>query len=70
MTTNMGPADRTIRAVVGLALLSLVFFLDGPNRWWGLVGIVPLATSAIGWCPAYLPFGFSTRKREGGGKPA
>ncbi len=69
MTANMGSIDRIVRAIVGLALLSLIFLLDGGARWFGLIGIVPLATAALGWCPAYLPFGISTcARREGKAK--
>lgn len=69
MTANMGSIDRIVRAMVGLALLSLIFLLDGGARWFGLIGIVPLATAALGWCPAYLPFGISTcARREGKAK--
>ena len=50
MTRNIGDAERIIRAIVGLALLSLVFV--GPKSLWGLIGIIPLATAAIGWLPA------------------
>jgi hypothetical protein len=64
MTANMGSIDRIVRAIVGLALLSLVFLLEGGVRWFGLIGIVPLVTAALGWCPAYLPFGFSTCPRR------
>jgi hypothetical protein len=46
MKTNVGTADRVIRIVAGLALLSLVFILESSARWWGLVGLLPLAT---GW---------------------
>ena len=60
MTRNMGTVDRAIRAVLGLGLLSLLFFLEGNARWFGLIGLVPLGTALVGWCPAYLPFGFST----------
>jgi hypothetical protein len=60
MPRNVGTIDRTIRALVGLALLSLLFILDGSARWLGLIGLVPLATAAISWCPAYLPFGIRT----------
>jgi len=62
MNANVGGIDRALRIVAGLTLLSLFFILDGPNRWWVLVGLVPLATGLIGWCPAYLPFGISTCK--------
>lgn len=64
MTTNMGSADRIIRAVVGIAIVGAGFYF---NSWWGLIGLVPLATAAVGWCPAYLPFGISTcRTRTAG----
>lgn len=63
MTRNMGTADRALRAIAGIALLSLLFVLDGSARWWGLVGLVPLLTAAGGWCPLYVPFGFSTCRR-------
>jgi hypothetical protein len=62
MTANIGDFDRVVRILAGLAILSLVFFFDGPNRWWALVGFVPLLTGLVRWCPAYLPFGISTRK--------
>lgn len=69
MTTNMGSIDRVVRVVIGLALLSLIFLLSGGARWFGLIGIVPILTAAIGWCPAYLPFGISTcPRREGKAK--
>jgi hypothetical protein len=56
MKVNVGTADRALRIIVGLALLSLVFILDGNARWWALVGLQPLATGLIGWCPLYVPF--------------
>ncbi len=59
MTKNMGNADRMLRAVIGVALLSLLFLLEGAGRWFGLIGIVPLATAAMGHCPAYSVFGIS-----------
>jgi hypothetical protein len=62
MKENVGGADKTIRILVGLAVLSLVFILEGSARWWGLVGLVPLMTGITGYCPAYLPFGISTCK--------
>ena len=60
MEANVGGIDRTIRIVLGIVLLSLFFVLEGNTRWWGLVGIVPLATGLLRWCPAYLPFGIRT----------
>lgn len=58
MKTNEGKLDRIIRIVVGLGLLSLVFV--GPQTLWGLVGLVPLLTGAIGFCPLYKVLGFNT----------
>jgi hypothetical protein len=40
----------------------LFFVLDENTRWWALIGLVPLLTGLIGWCPAYLPFGLRTCK--------
>lgn len=62
MKSNVGTADRVVRIVAGLVLLSLVFILEGNARWWGLVGVVPLATGLVGWCAIYLPFGIDTRR--------
>ena len=58
MTVNMGSADRIIRAIVGVVLLALVFV--GPQTPWGWIGLIPLATSLVGFCPAYVPFKIST----------
>ncbi len=60
MERNVGGADRAIRIVVGLGLLSLLFLLPGGMRWLGLIGLVPLLTAALGFCPLYLPFGIRT----------
>lgn len=57
---NVGTVDRVLRAVVGLALISLVFV--GPQAAWGWIGIVPLLTAVFGYCPAYGPLGLSTCK--------
>jgi len=60
MKANVGGIDKILRIVAGLAILSLVFILEGSARWWGLVGLVPLFTGLIGWCPLYAPFGINT----------
>ena len=60
MKANVGSPDRILRIVAGLGLLSLIFLLEGNNRWFGLIGIVPLLTAAIGWCPAYTLLGIKT----------
>lgn len=61
MTTNVGGIDRILRAIIGLALISLVFF--GPQTPWGWLGLVPLATALIGWCPPYSLLGISTCRK-------
>lgn len=58
MRTNEGTIDRVVRTLVGIALLSLAFV--GPKTLWGYVGLVPLATGLLGWCPLYTLLGIST----------
>jgi hypothetical protein len=58
MKTNEGGLDRTLRVVAGLALIALT--LSGSIGVWGWVGLVPLATGAIGWCPLYTLFGWNS----------
>ena len=60
MKPKVGGIDKVLRIVAGLLLLSLIFILEGNARWWGLIGIVPLLTGSLGWCPVYVPFGLST----------
>ncbi len=58
LTRNEGTIDRAVRVVLGLALLSLV--LVGPHTLLGLVGLVPLLTGAVGYCPLYRVLGIRT----------
>lgn len=58
MSSNVGGIDRFARIIIGLVLIGLT--LNGNIGVWGWLGIVPLATGAIGWCPPYAMFGFST----------
>ena len=60
MKTNVGNLDRTLRFLLGLALLGAGYYF---KSWWGLIGIVPLLTATFRYCPAYLPFGLSTCAR-------
>ena len=60
MRRNVGTTDRTIRMLLGIALLMLV--LAGPKTLWGLVGLVPLATGALGYCPLYSVLGITTTR--------
>jgi hypothetical protein len=55
---NVGSIDRAIRAIVGLGLIALVFV--GPQTVWGWIGVVPLVTAVIGWCPPYALLGINT----------
>jgi hypothetical protein len=60
MKSNVGGIDRGLRIVVGLALVGAA--VTGALGPWAYLGVVPILTGAIGWCPAYLPFGLSTCK--------
>ena len=55
---NVGTVDKVIRIILGLVLLALVFV--GPQTPWGWIGIIPLATGLIGFCPLYSVFGINT----------
>ncbi len=58
LSKNVGSIDRILRIVVGLGLISLVFV--GPQTPWGWIGIVPLLTAAISFCPLYTLIGIRT----------
>lgn len=63
---NEGTLDRIIRVIVGLGMISLVFI--GPQSPWGWIGVVPLLTGLVGFCPAYRMFGIATLPGGTGGK--
>ncbi|MCZ7557713.1 MAG: DUF2892 domain-containing protein [Bacteroidia bacterium] len=60
MKTNVGSADRIIRIIVGAGLFSLLFLLEGNVRFFGLIGIIPLATALMRSCPLYSILGISS----------
>ena len=64
MGKNMGSVDRILRIIVGIALV--LFALMGPAeiawKWVGWIGVVPIVTSLIGWCPLYTILGIKTCK--------
>jgi hypothetical protein len=60
MNPNVGSLDRVARIIVGLAVLGVGYYYQS---WWGLVGLVPILTAVVRFCPAYLPFGLSTCAR-------
>ncbi len=67
MTKNMGGIDRILRIIVGIVLILYALGVVAPGTGynvWGWIGVVPIATALIGWCPAYLPFGIRTCKRD------
>ncbi len=62
MFKNIGRNERIIRGILGAILISLAFV--GPQNPWFLLGIIPLLTAAIGWCPPYTLLGINTNHRE------
>jgi hypothetical protein len=61
MEKNVGGVDRILRIIVGLGLISLVFV--GPQTPWGWIGVIPLLSAIVGFCPAYRLIGLSTCSR-------
>lgn len=60
MKSNVGGSDIAVRIVLGLVLGSLYFLLEGNARWFGLIGLVPILTALMRWCPAYVVLGINT----------
>lgn len=60
MKANVGSIERIVRILVGLALIGLT--LTGSIGLWGWIGVLPLATGLVGWCPPYAMLGISTCK--------
>ncbi len=60
MKSNVGKLDRWIRIVIGVLVLSLLFLLSGGARWLGLIGLIPLLTGILGYCPLYSLFKIKT----------
>lgn len=58
MSCNIGRIERVLRAIVGLGLIAIAFV--GPETPWGFVGLVPLTTAILGWCPPYALLGINT----------
>lgn len=57
MKTNVGSLDRVARVIAGLAALGAGYYFQS---WWGLIGLMPILTAALGYCPAYPLFGINT----------
>ena len=62
MKGNVGGIDKAVRILGGLAIV--LWGIQAQN-WWGAIGLVPIGTGFISWCPAYLPFGISSAKKAG-----
>lgn len=58
MKVNIHPVERVVRVLVGAGVASLAFW--GPTNPWFLLGLIPVATGLVGWCPPYAMLGFST----------
>jgi len=68
MKKNMGNIDRVVRTLIAAALIVLIFTGQMAGAWAigaGVVAAALLVTSAVSWCPGYLPFGISTRPKQG-----
>lgn len=59
---NIGSADKILRIVVGIVLIALVFV--GPQTPWGWIGVIPLLTALLGFCPLYKIVGVNTCKSK------
>ncbi len=57
----MGSTDRILRFILGVGIIAVGVYYQS---WWGAIGLIPLLTSLIGWCPAYFPFKISTKKAQ------
>ena len=68
MLTNESSIDRVLRIFLGIVVLSLV--VVGPKSMWGLLGLVPLFTGLVGFCPLYRLLGISTCSTPGGHRQA
>ena len=57
MKLNVGKIDRISRVLLGLIIIAVGIYF---KSWWGIIGIIPLVTAAIGWCPLFALFGLSS----------
>lgn len=67
MTCNIGKTDKIVRIVAGIVIAAAGISF---KAWWGLIAVIPLGTALAGWCPLYVPFKFSTAKKQAAEKKA
>jgi hypothetical protein len=60
MKANVGSADRIIRFILGAVIIALGFYF---KSWWGIIGVLPIITGFLNFCPAYNLIGVSTKKK-------
>jgi hypothetical protein len=60
MRRNVGRLDQAFRIAFGLSVITIGLIY---GSWWGALGLIPLFTGVVGWCPVYLPFGTSTYRK-------
>lgn len=65
MQCNIGKTDKIFRLVVGLAVIGVGIVVES---WWGLIGLIPIGTALVGFCPLYVPFKINTNKAASGKK--
>jgi hypothetical protein len=61
MKKNMGKADKSMRLTLGIIIILLGIYFQS---WWGVIGIIPILTSLISWCPFYVPLKISTISKQ------
>ena len=62
MNCNIGKIDKIIRIMLGIGLIALIFV--GPRTAWGWLGVIPLVTALVGWCPVYRLLGISSFSKD------
>ena len=63
MDKNVGKNDKIIRYILGIVIIALGIMY---NSWWGIIGLIPIFTAAVGWCPLYVLFKTSTNQGKKG----
>jgi len=58
MSKNVGKIDRLIRIIIGIIIIAFGIYF---KSWWGIIGLIPIVTGIIRFCPLYVPFNITTR---------